>query len=225
MPTAGFCSQCGRYTWVQPDGRCALGHASDSVRDVHSTDTLPGYSDEPDVPPATSAEGGWYGDTGTAPGASVDLPRHADAPSDVPPGYPPPPPPELWPPSAQDAPQPAEPTLADALPEGVPRFNWGAALIPFVWSLVYGIPEFALLWVAPHGAAIYFALMAHDNTAAVFLEGLALGVAIALGFLGPRIWWKRHPHKLTVAEYNRRQLKWLIAGVAILIAGLFVPRP
>lgn len=188
MPTAGFCSQCHRYVWVQANGGCSFGHGADSLRDLHDANSLPGYDDEIVEAPVPVAS------------ASSAAP-----PDDIPLGYPPPP--------SDDWASPPQQLELTGLPAGVPRFNWGAFLLPFFWAIAYGLPEFALLVGIVWGAEAYFMFRIHNLQLAQAVSLVELAVYVAIGFLGPRTYWRRRPNKLTVAEYNRKQTKWLLIGL------------
>lgn len=209
MPTAGFCSECHRYVWVSHNGRCPNGHDASSVRDNHETDRLPGYTDdEVDVPVTVTAP------TPPAPpqGEPGQLPEF------------PPPPPGHEPAGWTETPTQTI-AAAGALPAGVPGFNWGAFMMPFFWSLAYGLPELALATIAANAAAVYTLITLGNQELGAVLAGLAIAIQVMIGFIGPRMYFRRNPGKLTAAEYNRKQVKWLIVGLAMLALSFFIPTP
>lgn len=202
VPQAGFCSECQRYVWVQPNGRCPYGHAPENLRDIHEAASLPGFEHDAQSPQFAEMPG-------------VELPA-------VPPASPPPPadsdplPGYTQPQAAPLDTEPAMPvSQANGLPVGVSRFNWGAFLIPFFWPLVYGLPELALVYLLIYAPTAVLLAKSPDNPlVGLFAIGL-LGAEVLMGFLGPRMYWKRFPTKLAVAEYNRKQRKWLVIGLAL----------
>lgn len=198
MPTAGFCSECHRYVWVLPDGRCTYGHDAECVRDLHDAELLPGYLEDADL-----------GDA--APDNVLPAPEPQSVVREVP---------APWG-------EPAPPVFAQAgaTPIGVPRFNWGAFLNPFFWSLAYRLPELALASIASNGAALYVLTILKDEQLGGMVVGIALAVQIAIGFLGPRMFWRRNPERLTVLEYNRKQVKWIAIGLVLIGLSFFVPVP
>jgi hypothetical protein len=196
MPTAGFCSECHSYVWVRSDGRCPHGHDAQHVRDLHDAKLLPGYSEDSDD-----------GAPEAQVAASVPLPTVREEPP-------------VW--GAPPAPAFAS---ASAVPTGVPRFNWAAFLNPFFWSLAYRLPELALASIASNGAALYVLTVLKNEQLGSVIVGLALAVQIGIGFLGPRLFWRRNPERLTVKDYNRKQVKWIVIGLVLIGLSFFVPVP
>jgi hypothetical protein len=108
---------------------------------------------------------------------------------------------------------------------GLPRFNWGAFLMPPIWGVAHG--QWAGVFFLPAWAFV-------DNV----LRGesafggwtIALGLVMALATLGlqvgfamnaNRVAWGNAQQGLTLEAYLRRQRYWAIAS-AVMAVGMAV---
>lgn len=215
MRIAAYCSECNGYVWVSQDGKCSNGHARPNLRDVHKADSLPSpIGVAPVAPTIQPAEE-------PAPPRDPAIPPKAPAQTgdslahEVQDG--PGQPEQQYPPQPYGYPQIAPQTQLgeDGLPVGVGKFNWGAFLLPVFWPLAYNVPRYALIAFAAHGIA-YFLLLAVPQFGLPLLAA-SLGVDIWVGFAAPKAFWKKYPNKLRVEEYRKKQRKWIIIGVALIL--------
>ncbi len=187
---AAYCSVCKGYVWLGPSGGCVYGHDRYFLRDVHETDVLPNPVGVPPVAPLPPEGAPPPAPPGTPSAISSTQPPAADRPL---PSY----------------------SKADGLPPGVGRFNWGAFLLPVFWPLAYNVPVYALVALAAHAAA-YFAPPSMPAIA-VPLQLASLGVDIWVGFAAHRAFWKKYPDKMSVEAYRKKQVKWVIIGVGLIL--------
>lgn len=214
MRTAAYCSECNGYVWVEQNGNCSNGHAHSNLRDVHKADSLPSPIGVAPVGPAVQpAE-----EPASPAGLPISLEHPSpvdDLPDEVPdaPGQPE----QQYPPQPYGYPQltPQTQLGEDGLPVGVGKFNWGAFLLPVFWPLAYNVPMYAGIAFAVHVAA-YFLLIAVPALGFPLLAA-SLGVDIWVGFAAPRAFWKKYPNKLRVEEYRKKQRKWVVIGVALIL--------
>jgi len=211
MRTAAYCSECSGYVWVGQDGKCSNGHARSNLRDVHKADSLPSpIGVAPTTSPVQPAE-----EPASPPGLPISLEHPAPTDSDLPDT--PAQPEQQYPPQPYSYPQQAPQTQLgeDSLPVGVGKFNWGAFLLPVFWPLAYNVPMYAGIAFAAHVAA-YFLLLAVPALGLPLLAA-SLGVDIWVGFAAPRAFWKKYPNKLRVEDYRKKQRKWAVIGVALIL--------
>jgi hypothetical protein len=98
------------------------------------------------------------------------------------------------------------PTEYPPLPSGndpavllhLPRWNWGACLLQWIWTLGHGL---------------YFATVL---TSAANLLGLGLFSGIILGTIGNELAWKYRPFA-DLDEFRRIQSAWTRAGIIVLV--------
>ena len=210
MRTAAYCSKCSGYVWVGQDGNCSNGHEQSNLRDSHRTDSLPSPVG---VAPITSSV-----QSTDEPASSPGLPIALENPvigSNLPDT--PIQPEQQYPPQPHSYPQQASRThLGEhGLPVGVGKFNWGAFLLPVFWPLAYNVPMYAGIAFAAH-VATYFLLLTIPALAFPLLTA-SLGVDIWVGFAAPRAFWKKYPNKLRVEDYRKKQWKWAIIGIALIL--------
>ena len=226
MRNAGYCSECNGYVWLDQRGDCMYGHPRHYLRDVHQAEVLPNPAGSPPDTSVAAPPAGTDGQEGqvvTPPPPSPPTP-HPDQP------YPPYGYGQQYPgqyagqypgqeplPGQPYPPYPSQQTQVgpDGLPWGVPKFNWGAFLLPVIWPLIYGVPMYA-------GIALLANLIANAaNTfapvIALPLSLAALGVDVWVGFAAHKAFWRRYPNKMSVDEYRAKQVKWVVVGVVLLL--------
>ncbi len=110
-------------------------------------------------------------------------------------------------------------------PEGLPRFNWGAFLMPPIWGVAHG--QWAGVFFLPAWAFVDNVLRAER---AFGVWSVVLGVLMVLATLGlqlafarnaDRVAWRRAAGRIDLATYLRNQRRWAI-GCALLAAGMAV---
>ena len=115
----------------------------------------------------------------------------------------------------------------------LPRFNWGAFLIPPVWGVAHGLWAgvfFLPLW------AFVDNLARSSNSGPVWMRGLALVAAIGtLAFqyeyasTANRLAWRRSGGRLPLEAFLRRERLWAAGGVVTIAvlavwAGMYLAR-
>lgn len=116
---------------------------------------------------------------------------------------------------------------ASAVPQGVPRFNWGAFFFPPLWPLVYGLPGWSFVAVATQLLLLVMSngLTQDSPSDTVYLviglqEAVTLGLRVYYGLNITAAYWQRHPERMSAADYTRRQPKWATTGALIMVAYL-----
>lgn len=123
----------------------------------------------------------------------------------------------------------------DVAPPG--GFSLPAFLFPTVWPFVYGLRSLsavaATAWFVDT-ALVTALLLAPDPDrfmrlggrtimlVALALSAVRLGIAVYAGFVGNRLYWQRFPDKMSPADFRRRQVTWVAAGVTLLVASAVV---
>lgn len=105
--------------------------------------------------------------------------------------------------------------VAQALPEGVPQFNWAAFFFPLVWPAVYGVTSLACVAAGATLAAAVFTLIAPQG--AVVYAMLPLASAFWVGAAANEYYWRDNPLNLTVDEFCSRQTPWIMVGAALAV--------
>lgn len=132
---------------------------------------------------------------------------------------------------------------AGDMPAELNQFNWGALLLPLIWSVAYGVWPVFMLWMAgfitPY---ILVSLIGLGGQAAV--ASAAVGITVVAQFIGTaislyvgmnatRMLWRKEQIRLelvpgasprfSVAKFMARQQLWRTFGIAVLgmsVAGL-----
>lgn len=108
---------------------------------------------------------------------------------------------------------------SNGLPAGVPSFNWGAFFFGWIWSFVYGLNTWGAI-----ALAVSFGGNLVSGVVGAPLSGLIslaqLGFAIYLGLTINKAYWAVNPKQLTVEEFNQKQKKWIIFGIALIAVGI-----
>lgn len=102
------------------------------------------------------------------------------------------------------------------LPPGIGRFNWGAFFFTWIWAFVYGLPLWGLLGLAA-GIGLNSIGNAVGEPVSSIIAVLQLGVALWFGFAINRAYWASNPKMLSVDDFNRKQIKWIVIGVAVFV--------
>lgn len=104
------------------------------------------------------------------------------------------------------------------LPE-LPRFNWGAFLIPPVWGVAHGL--WAGVFFLPLWAFVDNAIRGTQGRA-LWMQALAWGTLVGtLTFqyeyarTANRLVWRRAAERMDLEHYVRRERIWAIGGVVV----------
>lgn len=106
-----------------------------------------------------------------------------------------------------------------ALPDGLPRFNWGAFLIPYIWGPAHG--QWPGVFFLPALAFVDNVLRGNHSLGA---WGTAVGMAMVVSTLvllflfatyANRFAWPRAARRMTLDTYLYRQRLWAVAGVVV----------
>lgn len=104
----------------------------------------------------------------------------------------------------------------------IPRFNWGAFLIPPVWGVAHGQWAgvfFVPLWVfvdnmvrGPRPFGVWTVLLGYSMAA------VTLGCQVAFAANANRLAWSRVAGHMALDEFVRRQRIWAVAGAFGVVA-------
>lgn len=110
-------------------------------------------------------------------------------------------------------------------PSPIPRFNWGAFLIPPIWGVANGQWPgvfFLPLWAfidnmlrGPQPFGVWSAVMGWS------IAGLTLGIQALYAANANRLAWRRVAGHMSPEQYARRQRWWAVIG-AVVFAGMVV---
>jgi len=84
----------------------------------------------------------------------------------------------------------------------MPKWNWGAFLLTWIWALGHRMYVIALI-------------------AFVATSGLGLLASLVMGFLGNELAWKYRPFA-SYEEFQQVQSAWTKAGIIVAVAGVVV---
>ncbi len=104
----------------------------------------------------------------------------------------------------------------------IPRFNWGAFLIPPIWGVAHGqwaAVFFVPLWVfvdnmirGPRPFGVWSVVVGYAMAA------VTLGFQVAFALNANRFAWSRVADQISPEEFRRRQRIWGVAGLAGAVA-------
>lgn len=124
-----------------------------------------------------------------------------------------------------DVPTPRAHVAGSDAPEGLPRFNWGAFLMPPIWGVAHG--QWAGVFFLPAWAFVDNVLRAErafgvwSVVLGVLMVFATLGLQFAFARNADRVAWRRASGRIDLATYLRNQRYWAI-GCALLAAGMAV---
>lgn len=114
---------------------------------------------------------------------------------------------------------------ASEYPAGLPRFNWGAFLMPPIWGVAHG--QWAGVFFLPAWAFVDNVLRAERafgvwTTVLGWVMVLAtLGLQVGFAMNADRVAWRKRREGVTLETYLRRQRYWAIAS-AVMAVGMAV---
>lgn len=134
---------------------------------------------------------------------------------------------------------------AGDMPMELNQFNWGALLLPLLWSVAYGVWPVFMLWmlgfVTPYvlislvGLAGQAAVASAAVGITVVAQLIATAISLYIGMNASRMLWQKESIRLqlipgasprfSVAKFIARQRWWRTFGVAVLgfsVAGLAI---
>lgn len=116
---------------------------------------------------------------------------------------------------------------ADPLPESLPRFNWGAFLVPPIWGVAYGL--WAGVFFLPAWAFVDNVIRGPEAFGGMspalgwVMAAATLALQLAYAFTANRIVWHRSRGTLDIDRYLRHQRWWTIAGaVTVVVMGVWI---
>lgn len=134
---------------------------------------------------------------------------------------------------------------AGEMPHEINQFNWGALLLPLLWSVAYGVWPVFMLWmlgfVTPYvlislvGLAGQAAVASAAVGITVVAQLIATAISLYIGMNASRMLWQKESLRLqlipgasprfSVAKFIERQRWWRTFGVGVLgmsLAGLAI---
>ena len=97
------------------------------------------------------------------------------------------------------------------------RWNWGAFLHPFLWSIFNGLAPFAITL-----AVLDVLSVAVPNPYSHVPQAASVGIAYYLGFKGNELAWNTERFGGDYDEFIRVQRVWMIWSLALLGVGLLI---
>lgn len=125
---------------------------------------------------------------------------------------------------------------AGEMPPELNQFNWGALLLPMLWSVVYGVWPIFMLWmlgfIAPYVLVSLIGLGGQDAVASaavgitVVAQLVATIISLYIGMNATRLLWRKEQMRLqlvpnasprfSVAKFMARQRLWRTFGIGVL---------
>jgi len=118
----------------------------------------------------------------------------------------------------------APPAPPPEYPAGLPRFNWGAFLMPPIWGVAHG--QWAGVFFLPAWAFVDNVLRgesAFGGWTTILGWGMVvvtLGLQVGFALNADRVAWRKRRVDLTLEVYLRRQRYWALAS-AVMAVGMF----